>query len=140
MKDNVTPLYTSPQLGARVSTYSEQHSTPLPKYISDYHAHISSTRDDSEYLSSGFQSQFNIFLAKSIGAKRGEYQSLPSKIFAKLLNGPLNSPRDWCLCRLLCPCLGSCRWSRRPGNWLGVRAQVRQALQRGIRSQRRQQR
>lgn len=75
MKDNVTPLYTSPQLGAKVSTYSEQHSTPLPKYISDYHAHIVSTRDDSEYLSSGFQSQFNIFLAKSIGAKRGKLPS-----------------------------------------------------------------
>jgi hypothetical protein len=83
MKDNATPLYTSPQLGAKVSTYSEQHSTPLPKYISDYHAHISSTRDDSEYLSSGFQSQFNIFLAKSIGAKRGKSQALPSQIFAK---------------------------------------------------------
>lgn len=75
MKDNATPLYTSPQLGAKVSTYAEQHSTPLPKYISDYHARISSTRDDSEYLSSGFQSQFNIFLAKSIGAKRGEFSS-----------------------------------------------------------------
>ncbi|KAJ4157309.1 hypothetical protein NW754_008955 [Fusarium falciforme] len=86
MKDNVTPLYTSPQLGAKVSTYSEQHSTPLPKYISDYHAHISSTRDDSEYLSSGFQSQFNIFLAKSIGAKRvleiGVYAGFSALVWA----------------------------------------------------------
>lgn len=71
MKDNDIPLYSSPQLGQKVTTYAEQHSTPLPKYISDYHADISANREDSYYMSSVFQSQYNTFLAKSTGTKRG---------------------------------------------------------------------
>ncbi|KAF5559168.1 caffeoyl-coa o-methyltransferase [Fusarium napiforme] len=71
MKDNSIPLYTSPQLGQKVTDYAEQHSTPLPKHISDYHAHISANREDSYYMSSVFQSQYNTFLAKSIRATRG---------------------------------------------------------------------
>lgn len=71
MKDNDIPLYSSPQLGQKVTTYAEQHSTPLPKYIGDYHADISANREDSYYMSSVFQSQYNTFLAKSTGTKRG---------------------------------------------------------------------
>jgi predicted O-methyltransferase YrrM len=70
MKDNDIPLYSSPQLGQKVTTYAEQHSTSLPKYISDYHADISANREDSYYMSSVFQSQYNTFLAKSTGTKR----------------------------------------------------------------------
>jgi hypothetical protein len=72
MKDNDIPLYSSPQLGQKVTTYAEQHSTSLPKYISDYHADISANREDSYYMSSVFQSQYNTFLAKSTGTKRGK--------------------------------------------------------------------
>jgi predicted O-methyltransferase YrrM len=70
MKDNSIPLYASPQLGQTVASYAEQHSTALPKYISDYHAEISANREDSNYMSSIFQSQFNKFLVKSTGTKR----------------------------------------------------------------------
>jgi hypothetical protein len=72
MKDNSVPLYTSPQLGQRVTDYAEHHSTALPKYITDYHADISANRDDSNYMSSVFQSQYNTFLVKSTGTKRGK--------------------------------------------------------------------
>ncbi|KAH7193507.1 S-adenosyl-L-methionine-dependent methyltransferase [Fusarium flagelliforme] len=70
MKDNSIPLYASPQLGQTVTSYAEQYSTALPKYISDYHAEISANREDSNYMSSVFQSQFNKFLVKSTGTKR----------------------------------------------------------------------
>ncbi|KAF5018184.1 hypothetical protein F66182_9841 [Fusarium sp. NRRL 66182] len=70
MKETSAPLYTTPQLGQKVTDYAAQHSTPLAKHISDYHADISANRKDSYYMSSVFQSQYNIFLAKSIGAKR----------------------------------------------------------------------
>ncbi|CAG7560137.1 unnamed protein product [Fusarium equiseti] len=70
MKDNSIPLYASPQLGQTVTSYAEHHSTALPKYISDYHAEISANREDSNYMSSIFQSQFNKFLVKSTGTKR----------------------------------------------------------------------
>jgi predicted O-methyltransferase YrrM len=76
MKDNSTPLYTSPQLGQKVTDYAEQHSTPLPKHISDYHTDISANREDSYYMSSIFQSQYNTFLAKSIRATRGRSRYL----------------------------------------------------------------
>jgi len=73
MKDNSIPLYASPQLGQTVTSYAEQHSTALPKYISDYHAEISANREDSNYMSSVFQSQFNKFLVKSTRTKRGKW-------------------------------------------------------------------
>lgn len=72
MKDNDPILYKTPELGHNVTAYAEQHSTALPRHISEYNATISSTREDSLYMSSNFQSQFNVLLAKSIGAKRGE--------------------------------------------------------------------
>lgn len=75
MKDNSTPLYTSPELGQKVTNYAEQNSTPLPKYISDYHADISANREDSYYMSSVFQSQYNTFLVKSTGTKRGRWRN-----------------------------------------------------------------
>lgn len=78
MKDNEAVLYKTPQLGHAVTTYAEQKSTALPKHIADYNAKISSTRDDAYFLSSNFQSQFNVFLARSINAKRGETNTEPS--------------------------------------------------------------
>ncbi|KAF4965201.1 hypothetical protein FZEAL_10793 [Fusarium zealandicum] len=69
MKDNEIPLYTSPELGSKVTAYAKQHSTPLPKHITEYYAEMS-TRKDSSYISSEYQSQFNIFLAKLTGTKR----------------------------------------------------------------------
>ncbi|KAH7164540.1 S-adenosyl-L-methionine-dependent methyltransferase [Fusarium sp. MPI-SDFR-AT-0072] len=80
MKDNSTPLYTSPQLGQKVTDYAQQHSTPLPKHISDYHADISANREDSYYMSSIFQSQYNTFLAKSIRATRGRSRYLNTEL------------------------------------------------------------
>ncbi|KAH6985984.1 S-adenosyl-L-methionine-dependent methyltransferase [Ilyonectria sp. MPI-CAGE-AT-0026] len=70
MKENETPLYATPELSRKVTEYSEQHSTPLPKYITDFHASIAANRDDSYFMSSNFQSQWNYVLARSIGAKR----------------------------------------------------------------------
>ncbi|KAF4455525.1 caffeoyl-coa o-methyltransferase [Fusarium albosuccineum] len=86
MKENETPLYATPQLGRKVTEYAEQHSTPLPKHISDYHTSVATNREDSYYMSSGFQSQYNIFLAKSIGAKRvlevGVYVGFSAMVWA----------------------------------------------------------
>ncbi|KAH7149333.1 S-adenosyl-L-methionine-dependent methyltransferase [Dactylonectria estremocensis] len=70
MKENETPLYATPELGRKVTDYSAQHSTPLPKHITDFHASIVAGRDDSDYISSNFQSQWNYILARSISAKR----------------------------------------------------------------------
>lgn len=70
MKENESPLYATPELGRKVTEYSAQHSTPLPKYITDFHASIAANRDDSYFMSSNFQSQWNYVLARSIGAKR----------------------------------------------------------------------
>ncbi|KAL4725370.1 hypothetical protein ACLX1H_007517 [Fusarium chlamydosporum] len=91
MKDNSTPLYTSPELGQKVTNYAEQNSTPLPKYISDYHADISANREDSYYMSSVFQSQYNTFLVKSTGTKRvleiGVYVGFSALVWADAI-GP----------------------------------------------------
>lgn len=73
MKTGHTELYKTADLGEKVSAYSEEHSTPLPKHITDYNAAISSGRNDSMLMSSNFQSQWNVVLARSIGAKRGEF-------------------------------------------------------------------
>jgi predicted O-methyltransferase YrrM len=69
MKESYTDLYRTPELGARVSEYSEAHSTPLPSRITNYHA-ANTEHEDSNMLSSNFQSQFHLVLARGIGAKR----------------------------------------------------------------------
>lgn len=72
MKSGGTQLYATEELAGKVSEYAQQHSTPLPKFITDYHARSASSRSDSMMLTSNFQSQMHIFLAKTIAAKRGE--------------------------------------------------------------------
>lgn len=72
MKEGSTPLYATPKLAESVSQYSQQHSTALPKHLTDYHAAFIN-RPDANMLSSNFQSQLHLLLAHSIGAKRGMY-------------------------------------------------------------------
>lgn len=71
MKEGTTPLYATPKLGNSVSQYATEHSTALPKHITDYHASFIN-RGDANMLSSNFQSQLHLLLARSIGAKRGK--------------------------------------------------------------------
>ncbi|CAM1500698.1 Fc.00g098600.m01.CDS01 [Cosmosporella sp. VM-42] len=91
MKEGHTLLYSTPELGDKVTEYSQKHSTPLPKHITDYHAAISASRDDSYYMSSNFQSQWHVLLGKSIGAKRaleiGVYVGYSALIWAHVV-GP----------------------------------------------------
>ncbi|OAQ82954.1 O-methyltransferase, family 3 [Purpureocillium lilacinum] len=70
MKEGGTPLYATPALGDVVTDYARAHSSALPRHIVDYHADASGKRDDSEMLSSNFQSQLQLLLANSIGAKQ----------------------------------------------------------------------
>jgi predicted O-methyltransferase YrrM len=69
MKVDGTPLYATADMGAQVTQYSAQHSTPLPKHIIDYHA-ANQDHADAMMLTSNFQSQLHLLLARSIGAKR----------------------------------------------------------------------
>ncbi len=100
MKEGGTPLYATPALGDVVTDYARAHSSALPKHIVDYHADASGKRDDSEMLSSNFQSQLQLLLANSIGAK----QSM------RLLPLPLPPPL---LCCARCVILGGPRMLRR---------------------------
>ncbi|KAG8417999.1 hypothetical protein J3459_006304 [Metarhizium acridum] len=70
MKGGYTRLFDDQASGDKVSEYADAHSTPLPAHITAYHAHASASRQDSEMLSSNFQSKLHLFLARSIGAKR----------------------------------------------------------------------
>jgi hypothetical protein len=72
MKDNYPSYYSSAELGKQVSDYAAEHSSALPKHITDYHA-TSSSHEQSIMLTSNYQSQFHLLLANSIGAKRGKY-------------------------------------------------------------------
>lgn len=72
MKSDVTVLYPNEKVAERVTAYSAQHSTPLPKYITDFHEEVVRGPERSEYLTSNFQSQAHVLLARMIGAKRGE--------------------------------------------------------------------
>lgn len=77
MKSNAPVLYPNEKVAERVTDYSANHSTPLPKHITDYHAAVVSGHERSEYLTSNFQSQCHTFLARMIDAKRGKL-SLPT--------------------------------------------------------------
>jgi hypothetical protein len=72
MKSSATELCTDPGRAARIHEYAAAHSTALPQHIVDYHALASVARSDSVMLTSVFQSQFHVLLARSVGAKKGE--------------------------------------------------------------------
>lgn len=71
MKSGVPVLYPNEKVAERVTEYSANHSTPLPKHITDFHAEVVGSNERSEYLTSNFQSQCHTLLARMIGAKRG---------------------------------------------------------------------
>ncbi|KAM0333032.1 hypothetical protein ACHAQA_001689 [Verticillium albo-atrum] len=71
MKYDAPVLYPNEHVSQAVTSYSSTHSTPLPKHITDYHAHIIATQPEtSSYMISDFQAQNHIWLAKLLGAKR----------------------------------------------------------------------
>lgn len=73
MKTGVPVLYPNEKVAERVTEYSANHSTPLPKHITEFHAQVVNSNERSEYLTSNFQSQCHTLLARMIGAKRGEF-------------------------------------------------------------------
>ncbi|PHH74967.1 hypothetical protein CDD83_4472 [Cordyceps sp. RAO-2017] len=70
MKSGATKLYDSPTTAERVAAYAHAHSSPLPQHLLDYHARIAAARADSLMLSSNFQSQLHLLLARAVGARR----------------------------------------------------------------------
>jgi hypothetical protein len=74
MKSSCPALYPNETVSERVTAYSEAHSLGLPPHIKEYHAHIEETMPEtSNYMISTFQAQSLIWLARLIGAQRGEY-------------------------------------------------------------------
>lgn len=70
MKSSTTHLYANSGLALAVTAYSEAHSSPLPRHIVDYHAHVSATHPHANYMISDFQAQAHVFLARAVGARR----------------------------------------------------------------------
>ncbi|PSR97003.1 S-adenosyl-L-methionine-dependent methyltransferase [Coniella lustricola] len=70
MKDNAAKLFPNPDTGAKVMEYSVAHSTPLPDWLVKYHDWGCSDTDVPNYLTSTYQAQTLIFLARMMGAKR----------------------------------------------------------------------
>ncbi|KAH8816818.1 O-methyltransferase-like protein [Xylogone sp. PMI_703] len=69
MKENYTELYPNNQVAQNVGNYSFEHSTPLPQHIIDLHAKFSS-HERADFMISPFQTQYQVWMAKTIGAKR----------------------------------------------------------------------
>ncbi|KUJ09255.1 O-methyltransferase-like protein [Mollisia scopiformis] len=70
MKEIYTALYPNEQVATNVGDYSFSHSTKLPKHITDHHAWGVETQERSNYMISPLQAQFQVWLAKAVGAKR----------------------------------------------------------------------
>lgn len=69
MKDNGTHLYPNEQVSEKVTEYAFEHSTKLPEYITKHHA-WGSDQPKAGFMISPFQTQFQIWFAKALGAKR----------------------------------------------------------------------
>jgi len=66
-------LYPNAIVGERVSDYAKLHSSNIPEYIVNYHAHINRTQPETaKYMISISQAQMLVFLAKLVGAKQGK--------------------------------------------------------------------
>lgn len=72
MFSNETPLYPNEEVAQKVTDYAYAHSTPLPQHIVEYHAE-GGKHERANYMISNMQAQFQIFMAKVMGAKRGVY-------------------------------------------------------------------
>ncbi|PQE07400.1 O-methyltransferase family 3 protein [Rutstroemia sp. NJR-2017a WRK4] len=75
MFSNETPLYPNEEVAQKVTDYAYAHSTPLPQHLIDYHAE-GGKHERANYMISNMQAQFQIFMAKVMGAKRAK--KLPS--------------------------------------------------------------
>lgn len=69
MKDNGTHLYPNKQVSKKVTEYAFEHSTELPDHVTKHHA-WGSEQPMAGFMISPFQAQFQIWIAKALGAKR----------------------------------------------------------------------
>ncbi|KAM3066551.1 hypothetical protein ACMFMF_010055 [Clarireedia jacksonii] len=69
MFSNDAVLYPNEEIAQKVNDYAYAHSTPLPQHIVDYHAE-GGKHKMANYMISNMQAQFQIFMAKVMGAKR----------------------------------------------------------------------
>jgi hypothetical protein len=72
MREIYTALYPNEQVATKVAEYATQHSTPLPQHIIDHQVWGIGNVEKSNYMISSFQSQFHVWMAKAMGAKRSE--------------------------------------------------------------------
>jgi len=70
MKENSCPLYPNKQVGENVSQYAFEHSLDIPKHVLDHHAWASENHKQPHLMISPLQTQYQIFMAKAMGAKR----------------------------------------------------------------------
>ena len=79
MKENYTQLYPNEQVSTAVGDYAFEHSTKLPKHITDQHAWASENHDRANYMISPLQAQFLVWTAKAVGAKRSKQAYIPGR-------------------------------------------------------------
>jgi hypothetical protein len=72
MKENYTQLYLNEQVATAVGNYAFEHSTKLPKHITDIHAWGVANHEKSNYMISPLQAEFLVWMAKAVGAKRSK--------------------------------------------------------------------
>jgi len=73
MKENYTQLYPNEQVANNVGNYAYQHSTQIPQHMLDHHAWASEHHEKPNMMISPLQAQFQIWMAKAAGAKRGKH-------------------------------------------------------------------
>jgi hypothetical protein len=72
MKGNYTQLYPNEQVANNVADYAYEHSTTIPQPMLDHHAWVSENHENPNLMISPLQAQFQIWLAKAVGARRSE--------------------------------------------------------------------
>jgi hypothetical protein len=76
-KESIPVLYPNEKVGERVTTYAEKHTSTIPRHIINYHDHIKMTQPKTaNYLISISEAQALVFLAHTVGAKRGKEGSI----------------------------------------------------------------
>lgn len=73
MKEIYTNLYPNEAVAKKVADYSFAHSTPLPKHISDFHAWGNASQERADFMISPLQAQFQMWMTRAMGAKRGGF-------------------------------------------------------------------
>lgn len=79
MKSGEPVLYPNKTIAGLVTEYAKEHSASLPEYLLNYHDNVVVNQLGAHMMISTFQGQAMVWIARLIGAKKGQSWKMKEK-------------------------------------------------------------